>query len=234
MTEKLGAEDRAYGMSAAWGDFDGDGRMDLYTTGTYAQWGFLHEYPGLPMPLPGRIFLPIAISWMEKMCRGNSLLLQTPKGPFEDATARSGAGRAGWNWSVAAADLDNDGSLDLYATNGMWGDGREHDRELEFWWDTIAYWDDYIEMKKTFDRKGAGVQGIERDAYFVNRGPGTRPAALRGAGLSRRARPPDERARRRRLRRERRRRPRSLRPLRPGARGSLPRKPQGRRTPSTS
>jgi enediyne biosynthesis protein E4 len=175
VTKKLGAEDRAYGMSAAWGDFDGDGRMDLYTTGTYTQWGFLHEYPGLPMPLPGRIFLPIAISWMEKMCRGNSLLLQTAKGAFDDATARSGAGRAGWNWSVAAADLDNDGSLDLYATNGMWDDGREHDRELEFWWDTMAYWDDYIEMKKTFDRRGAGVQGIERDAYFRNRGPGSRP-----------------------------------------------------------
>src|ERR1019366_3425821 len=41
VTKKLGAEDRAYGMSAAWGDFDGDGRIDLYTTGTYTQWGFL-------------------------------------------------------------------------------------------------------------------------------------------------------------------------------------------------
>jgi len=175
VTKKLGAEDRAYGMSAAWGDFDGDGRMDLYTTGTYTQWGFLHEYPGLPVPLPGRIFRPVAISWMEKMCRGNSLLLQTPNGAFEDATVRSGAGRAGWNWSAVAADLDNDGNLDLYATNGMWADGREHDRELEFWWETLAYWDDYIGMKKTFDRKGAGVQGIERDAYFVNRGPGKGP-----------------------------------------------------------
>jgi hypothetical protein len=175
VTKKLGAEDRAYGMSAAWGDFDGDGRIDLYTTGTYTQWGFLHEYPGLPVPLPGRIFRPVAISWMEKMCRGNSLLLQTPNGAFEDATARSGAGRAGWNWSAVAADLDNDGNLDLYATNGMWGDGREHDRELELWWETLAYWDDYIGLKKTFDRKGAGVQGIERDAYFVNRGPKSDP-----------------------------------------------------------
>ena len=197
VTKKLGVEDRAYGMSAAWGDFDGDGRIDLYTTGTYTQWGFLHEYPGLPVPLPGRIFRPVAISWMEKMCRGNSLLLQTPNGAFEDATARSGAGRAGWNWSAVAADLDNDGNLDLYATNGMWGDGREHDRELEFWWETLAYWDDYIGMKKTFDRKGAGVQGIERDAYFVNRGPGSDPLFEEQA-LSRRARPPDERTRRRR------------------------------------
>ena len=183
VTKKLGVSDRAYGMSAAWGDFDGDGRIDLYTTGTYTQWGFLHEYPGLPVPLPGRIFRPVAISWMEKMCRGNSLLLQTPGGTFEDATARSGAGHAGWNWSAVAADLDNDGNLDLYATNGMWGDGREHDRELEFWWETLAYWDDYIGMKRTFDRKGAGVQGIERDAYFVNRGPGSDPLFVERAFL---------------------------------------------------
>ncbi|MEO6324672.1 MAG: CRTAC1 family protein [Thermoanaerobaculia bacterium] len=172
VTGKRGVEDRAYGMSGAWGDFDGDGRVDLYTSGTYTQWGFLHEYPGLPVPLPGRIFLPIAISWMEKMCRGNSLLLQRADGKFEDATLRSGAERAGWNWSVTAADLDNDTRLDVYATNGMWGDGRTRDRELEFWWETLVYWDDYIAMKKTFDQKGAGVNGIEREAYFHNRGPG--------------------------------------------------------------
>lgn len=173
VTAKRGVEDRGYGMSAAWGDFDGDGRPDLYTTGTYTQWGFLHEYPGLPVPIPGRLFLPFAVSWMEKMCRGNSLLIQKADGTFDDRTAGSGAAQAGWNWSVVAADLDNDSHLDLFATNGMWGDGRAHDRELEFWWETLAYWDDYIEMKRTFDRKGAGVQGIERDAYFHNRGKGT-------------------------------------------------------------
>jgi hypothetical protein len=166
------AKPTRWSLSCLFADFDGDGRMDLYTTGTYTQWGFLHEYPGLPVPLPGRIFRGFAISWMEKMCRGNSLLLQTAKGRFEDATARSGAGRAGWNWSAIAADLDDDGRLDVYATNGMWGDGRVHDRELEFWWETLAYWDDYIAKTRTFDRQGAGVQGVERDAYFVNRGAG--------------------------------------------------------------
>ncbi len=172
VTAKAGVEDRGYGMSAAWGDFDGDGRLDLYTTGTYTQWGFLHEYPGLPVPLPGRLFLPFAVSWMEKMCAGNSLFLQRGDGRFEEATARSGAAKAGWCWSAVAADLDGDGWLDLATTNGMWGDGREHDRELEFWWETLAYWDDYIAGTTTFDQKRTAVQGIERDALFVNRGAG--------------------------------------------------------------
>ena len=169
VTSRAGVSDRAYGMSGAWGDFDGDGRLDLYTTGCFTQWFFLHEYPGLPIPFPGRLFLSTAVSWMEKMTRGNSLFLQRADGAFEDATAASGARKAGWNWSVVAADLDDDGWTDLYATNGMWGDGRDHDRELEFWWETLAYWNDYVALKRTFDRKGAGIAGIERDRYFVNR-----------------------------------------------------------------
>jgi len=169
VTAKAGVEDRGYGMSGAWGDFDGDGRLDLYTTGCYTQWSFLHEYPGLPIPFPGRLFLSTAVSWMKKMTRGNSLFLQKADGTFEDATDRSGARKAGWNWSVAAADLDNDSLLDLYATNGMWGDGRDRDRELEFWWETLAYWNEYVELRRTFDRQGAGIAGIERDRYFRNR-----------------------------------------------------------------
>ena len=170
VTKPAGAEARAYGMSGAWADFDGDGRLDLYTTGCDTQWYFLHEYPSLPIGLPGRLFLPVAIRWMETMSRGNSLFLQTPDHRFTDATSLSGARHAGWNWSAIAADLDDDSWPDIFATNGMWGDGRDHDRELEFWWETLAYWDDYIAGRKTFDRKGAGIAGIERDRFFRNRG----------------------------------------------------------------
>ncbi len=169
VTKKTGTEARAYGMSGAWADFDGDGLLDLYTTGCDTQWYFLHEYPGLPIGVTGRTFLPIAIRWVETMTKGNSLLLQKPDHTFENATGRSGASQAGWNWSAVAADLDNDSWPDIYATNGMWGDGRDHDRELEFWWETLVYWDDYVAGRKTFDRKGAGIAGIERDRYFRNR-----------------------------------------------------------------
>ena len=170
VTKKTGAAIRAYGMSAAWADFNGDGQLDLYTTGCDTQWYFLHEYPWLPIGVTGRMFLPIAIQWVETMTKGNSLLLQKPDHTFENATARSGAAHAGWNWSAVAADLDNDSWPDIYATNGMWGDGRGHDRELEFWWQTLTYWEDYVAKKKTFDRKGAGIAGNERDRYFRNRG----------------------------------------------------------------
>jgi hypothetical protein len=170
VAKKTGTRARAYGMSGAWADFDGDGRPDLYTTGTDTQWYFLHEYPAIPVGLAGRLFLPFAIQWCEDMASGNTLLLQRPDHTFENATARSGAQHAGWNWSSIAADLDDDGWPDIYATNGMWGDGRDRDVALEFWADSLAYWDDYVAGTRTFDRRGAGINGIERDRYFHNRG----------------------------------------------------------------
>jgi hypothetical protein len=49
----------------------------------------------------------------------NVLYLQGPDGRFEDATARSGLGDAGYGMGCAVGDVDNDGDLDVYVTN--WG-----------------------------------------------------------------------------------------------------------------
>ncbi|MFI5180445.1 MAG: CRTAC1 family protein [Thermoanaerobaculia bacterium] len=170
---KAGAEDRGYGMSAAVADFNGDGTLDLHFSNCYTQWGFLHDAPWVPFPLPGRLFLPVARSWMKKMCRGNTLLRNRGDGRFEDVTEASGVGKAGWCWTAVAGDLDNDGRPDLYTAGGMWGDGEAGDRELEFWWETLAFWDDYVAGTMTFDRRGMAVQGSERHRFFRNRGDGT-------------------------------------------------------------
>ena len=238
MAGKAGAQVRAYGMSATVADFNGDGLPrplhDRHAT---------HSGTSSTSTPRCRSASPAGCS-----CRSRSAGWRRWR-PATRSSSRSRTTRSrtrpraraprtpAGTGAPIAADLDNDSWPDIYATNGMWGDGRDHDRELEFWWQSLAYWDDYVAGTKTFDRKGAGIAGIERDRFFRNRSgdrePLPRRRPLRRTLLPRRPRPGDQRPRRRRLRRQQRRRPRPLHPLRPGPRGPLPRHPP-RRTSTTS
>ena len=77
----------------AMGDFDGDGRPDLYVTNTVPRWG-----------KPNRD-------------RCGKLYRNAGGGRFEDVTARSGIQACGLGMGAFWADLDGDGRLDLYLTN---------------------------------------------------------------------------------------------------------------------
>jgi hypothetical protein len=85
--------DEAMGAGAAWLDYDGDGKLDLYVVN-----GSTHERaPGEGEP--NRLF------------RGDG------KGKFKDVTATSGLGDRGWGHGVTIGDVDNDGRPDVYVTN---------------------------------------------------------------------------------------------------------------------
>jgi enediyne biosynthesis protein E4 len=86
--EKLMIE--TFGSGVAWLDYDNDGLIDLF----FANGANLHA--GRPSP-------------------GNSLLRNTGKGTFVDATPSAGlTGNGGFSTGVATGDYDNDGLLDLY------------------------------------------------------------------------------------------------------------------------
>ena len=170
VAKKTGTQARAYGMSGAWADFDGDGRPDLYATGTDTQWYFLHEYPSIPVSLAGRIFLSVAIRWCEEMASGNTLLLQRADHTFENADGALGRAARRLELERGCRRPRQRRVARPLRDQRDVGDGRDRDVELEFWWETLAYWDDYVAGTKTFDRKGAGIAGIERDRYFRNRG----------------------------------------------------------------
>lgn len=86
----------AFHHAMAWGDFDGDGRLDLFL-GNFADRGGFTQF-GL------------------KECKRNMLLRQTARGKFEpyNAPPVEIPGRCS---GAAFVDLDNDGHLDLYVTS---------------------------------------------------------------------------------------------------------------------
>lgn len=100
-----------WSTSAAWGDFDGDGRLDLFVC-HYVDWSFAN-HPRCPGYKPGRKVdvcpperfapMPPALYWNQG------------DGTFH--LAQDAGLVPGKSLGVVAADLDDDGKLDLYVAN---------------------------------------------------------------------------------------------------------------------
>lgn len=107
-----GLTDDLWSTSAAWGDFNNDGRLDLYVC-HYADWS-LENNPECPGIRPGtrdlcppRTFRP----------QRDSLYLSRGDGTFTDATERFGLRDDGKALGVVLSDVDRDGWLDAYIAN---------------------------------------------------------------------------------------------------------------------
>ena len=88
VTETSGLDARGYGMGVATGDYDNDGRTDLYVTRFGANQLLRNEGPGADGGVS-----------------------------FSDRTAEAGAGDERWSTSAAFLDLNDDGWLDLFVVN---------------------------------------------------------------------------------------------------------------------
>lgn len=130
--------------TCAWGDYDGDGKLDLFVAGSgsfmavYRNEGGkftevteavgLAKVPsGYSLNLidydnDGHLDLYVTLNGWSGPAP-NRLFRNTGKGRFEDVTARSGAGDGGDGFVSVWGDLDNDGWLDLVIANGVLKDG---------------------------------------------------------------------------------------------------------------
>jgi Flp pilus assembly protein TadD/peroxiredoxin len=110
-----GVLDHGAGMSAAFLDYDNDGRLDIYT-------GNMWTAPGRRVT-SAPTFMPDASPEMRALyrrhTRGNTLLRNLGGGRFEDRTLEAHAEMGRWAWSSDSLDFDGDGWDDLYIANGM-------------------------------------------------------------------------------------------------------------------
>ncbi len=102
------------GMSAAWCDFDNDGRQDIYAANMWSAAGqrvsgqkMFHEKAGEEIR-----------GLYRRHARGNSLYRNLGDGRFEEIGGRAGVAMGRWSWSSDFWDFDHDGYPDLYVANG--------------------------------------------------------------------------------------------------------------------
>ena len=109
--------DRDWPTSAAWADLDNDGDLDLYVC-HYAQWDELH--PTLcPASRPSR-GRPMIIATRAGFPALPDHVFRNDGGRFVDVTAETGfVDQDGRGLGVLAADLDDDGKIDLFVANDM-------------------------------------------------------------------------------------------------------------------
>ncbi len=89
------------GKGVALGDYDNDGDVDWFVSGTWDPNGIAEGDWGIS---------------------GNRLYRNRGDGTFDDATDAAGVRQGFWGWASCFADFDNDGDLDLFQVNGFRGD----------------------------------------------------------------------------------------------------------------
>lgn len=138
------------GMNADFGDFNRDGRLDLYVS---------------------NISAPPYASF-------NNILWVNRGDRFEDQSRNLGVAHCGWSWSAKWGDFDNDGQLDLVVANGRArGAGATAEDARSVWHDRVlgrdvpAVFRSYYHGLDYPNMRGKHLSGFARSCLFrQNRG----------------------------------------------------------------
>jgi enediyne biosynthesis protein E4 len=156
------------GMNASFGDVFNDGRLSIYKTnisepGVLVQandlWVPRAPAPGIQPPSPSPE--PPVLSPQSQ---------GVPQ--FENLASSLGVDLGGWSWGAQFGDLNNDGTLDIYLTNGYVSAG-----------DRTSYWYDFAEIAVGHSAiiadaqnwppmRGRSLSGYQRKRLWINDGLG--------------------------------------------------------------
>lgn len=116
------AEDRGAAMGVAWGDYDNDGDQDVFVSNMYANSRWVLFHPEFPPPVPWYFrWVPRSDvdTIIDELTRGSTLLRNNGDGTFTDVSDAAGVRDTQWGWGAEFLDYNNDGQLDIYASNGF-------------------------------------------------------------------------------------------------------------------
>jgi enediyne biosynthesis protein E4 len=202
VTVKSGTLAYGAGMSASFGDYNNDGKLDIYVANIRSEHAWFAEAPTVwrymfnvwrqgvwvtDMPLYFEVFRQSGFGFVDvfkQMAAGNNLLRNRGDGTFEDVTVAASANPLGWFWGSGFADFDNDGFMDIYAADGWVYYDRGTEIELDFLNGVVSRMKDY-KTGLFFDPKHFGRQswhGWERNRHLRNNGDGTFSEIGRAAG----------------------------------------------------
>ena len=108
-------EDSASGMSVTWGDFDCDGRVDLYVSNMFSAAGSRITSDDRFKSASNTEIR----QRLKRFARGNTLMHNEPTGTFLDVSEQAAVTMGRWAWSSNFVDLNNDGREDLVVANGF-------------------------------------------------------------------------------------------------------------------
>jgi hypothetical protein len=112
VTEEMGLANARFGMGVTWGDYDNDGRMDLYVSAMSSKAG-------------RRILAQLrnVDPRFAVMAAGNALYRNLPNRLEQTSGAAApklAVEQSGWDWGAQFVDLNNDGWLDIFSLSGYY------------------------------------------------------------------------------------------------------------------
>jgi len=173
---EAGLNSAGWGMVAAIGDYDNDGREDVYFTNIDLDAG--HRLIGA-MRKAGVNAEEREFNGLERLAgimQGNRLYRSHGGGAYDETTAAAGVGWAGEAPAGAEwVDYNNDGWLDLYVANGLWSADPKRDYSARFIHEQVSpelsvEGTDGVEnpIMRRLQKDGSSFAGYQRNRLFRN------------------------------------------------------------------